>query len=168
MHYILINLWTEACLEHRNRIDYDVMWLRDNCIQIFHFGKYIVGYTVGNLVLRRRLRVAVKRDFRTYIRRYTSSNENFEYDYPHSNALLTFFLQKRQLKCTMLRLRTATASCIIPLASCIYSLVNQWKATLCNDVEFPTVYRRIYCHKFLTNQTFYPIRRRVTNSSALE
>ena len=25
--------------------------LRDNCIQKFHLGTYIVGYTVGNLVL---------------------------------------------------------------------------------------------------------------------
>ena len=28
--------------------------LGDNCIQNFHLGRYIVGYTVGNLVLRRR------------------------------------------------------------------------------------------------------------------
>ena len=27
--------------------------LGDNCIQIFHLGRYIVGYTVRNLVLRR-------------------------------------------------------------------------------------------------------------------
>ena len=33
---------------------------------------------VGNLVL--------KSNFRTYIRRYTSLNENFEYGYLHSNA----------------------------------------------------------------------------------
>ena len=66
--------------------------LGDNCIQNFHLGRYIVGYTVGNLVLRRRASGAVKRDFRTYIRRYTSLNENFEYGYPHSNALLQFLL----------------------------------------------------------------------------
>ena len=49
----------------------------------------------------------------------------------------------------------AAASCIKPLASCIYSLVNQWKASLRNDVGFPTVYCRIYCRKFMTlsNQT---------------
>ena len=90
-------------------------------------------------VLRLRLRVSVKLNFRPYIRRYTSPNENFEYSYP----------------LTMLRLRTAAASCIKPLASCIYSLVNQCKATIRNDVEFPTVYGRIYCRKFLTlsNQT---------------
>ena len=73
---------------------FKLLWydLGDNCIQNFHLGRYIVGYTVGNLVLRRR--GAVKRDFRTYIRRYTSPNENFEYGYPHSNALLTVSLQK--------------------------------------------------------------------------
>ena len=54
------------------------MHLGDNCIENFHLGRYIVGYTVGNLVLRRRASGAVKRDFRTYIRRYTSKNENFE------------------------------------------------------------------------------------------
>ena len=37
---------------------------------------------VGNLVLRRCVSGSVKRDFRTYIRRYTSPNENFEYGYP--------------------------------------------------------------------------------------
>ena len=45
---------------------------------------------MGNLVLRRRASGAVKRDFRTYIRRYTSPNENFKYGYPHSIALLQF------------------------------------------------------------------------------
>ena len=62
--------------------------LGDNCIQNLHLGRYIVGYTVGNLVLRRSASGAVKRDFRTYIRQYTSSNEKFAYGYPHSNALL--------------------------------------------------------------------------------
>ena len=38
--------------------------LGDNCIQNFHLGRYIVGYTVRNLVLRRCLSRAVKRDFR--------------------------------------------------------------------------------------------------------
>ena len=65
-------------------------YLGDNCIQIFHLGRYIVGYTVGNFVLRRRASGAVKHDFRPYIRRYTSPNENFEYGYPHSNVLFNF------------------------------------------------------------------------------
>ena len=70
--------------------------LGDNCVQNFQLGRYIVGYTVGNLVLRRRASGDVKRDFRTYIRRYTSPNENFEYSYPHSNALLQF---RPELEC---------------------------------------------------------------------
>ena len=41
----------------------------DDHIQNFHLGRYIVGYTVGNLVLRRR---AI----------YTSPNKIFEYIYP--------------------------------------------------------------------------------------
>ena len=83
-----------------------VGYLGDNCIQNFHLGRYIVGYTVGNLVLRRRESGAVKRGIRAYIRRYTSTNmtnENFEYGYPHSNALSTFSLQKDSVN-TLLRL----------------------------------------------------------------
>ena len=72
------------------------LYLGDDCIQNFHLGRYIVGYTVGNLVLRRRVSGTVKCDFRTCIRRYTSQNENFEYGYPHSNALLNFSHKKRQ------------------------------------------------------------------------
>ena len=63
-----------------------------------------MGYTVGNLVLRRR----VKRDFQTYIPRYTSTNETFEYGYPHSNALLTFSLQKDREKYFVAPIRPAT------------------------------------------------------------
>ena len=48
----------------------------------FHLGRYIVGYTFGNHVLRFRSRVAVKLNFRPYIRRYTSPNEKYEYSYP--------------------------------------------------------------------------------------
>ena len=53
---------------------------------------------VGNLVLRRRASGVVKHDFGTYIRRYTSPNENFEYGYPHSNALLQFELKLERCK----------------------------------------------------------------------
>ena len=62
--------------------------LGDNRIQSFHLGRYIVGYTFGNLVLRVCTSGALKHDFRPYIQRYISPNENFEYSYPHSNALL--------------------------------------------------------------------------------
>ena len=43
---------------------------------------------VGNLFLRRRASGVLKHDFRTYIPRYTSPNDNLEYGYPHSNVLL--------------------------------------------------------------------------------
>ena len=44
--------------------------LGDNCISNFNLEAYIVGYTVGNLVLRRRASGVVKRDFRTLIRKW--------------------------------------------------------------------------------------------------
>ena len=68
------------------------IFLGDNCIQNFHLGSYIIGYMVGILVLRRCAIGAVKCDFLTYIRRYTSQNENFEYTYPHSNMHFCSFV----------------------------------------------------------------------------
>ena len=89
--YTVANIWRYPI---RCRVTKaNALELGDNCIQNFHFGRYIVGYTVGNIVLQRRESRAVKRDFRTYIRRYTSPNENFEYGYPHSNALLQSHLK---------------------------------------------------------------------------
>ena len=72
--------------------------LGDNCFQNFNLGRYIVGYTVGNLVLRGRARGVVKRDFQPYIRLYTSPNEKFEYGYHHSNAFLQFCLKLEHCK----------------------------------------------------------------------
>ena len=59
--------------------------LGDNCIQNFIWGGIVsdIQLSIGNL----------KCDFRMYIRRYTSRNENFVYGYPHSNALLQFPLK---------------------------------------------------------------------------
>ena len=74
---------------------------------------------------RRRASGAVKRDFRTYIRRYTFPNETFEYGYPHSNALLQF-----ELKWERCKPHKATR--------------HRTKGDVINDVKlFPTVYRRI-------------------------
>ena len=70
----------------------------NNCVQNFHLGRYIIGYTVENSILQPQFRGAIKRDFQTLILRYTSSNEIFEYGYPHPNALVTFFLQKDSKK----------------------------------------------------------------------
>ena len=98
---------------------------RVNCIQNFHLVRYIAIYRVGNLVLRRRASGTVKLYFRTRIRRYTSQNENFEYGYPHSNALLQFRLK---------------LECCKPHNAAHHLL----KCDVINDVKlFPTVYCRI-------------------------
>ena len=81
----------------KNRNMVSCYYLGDNCIQIFHLGRYIVGYMVGNFVLRRRVSGAVKHDFRPYIRRYTTPNEKFEYCYPHSNVLFNYKHRKNAL-----------------------------------------------------------------------
>ena len=60
--------------------------LGDNYIQNFDLGRYIVGFMVGNFVLLRLVSGAVKRNFRP--------NENFEYGYPHSNALFNIYSSK--------------------------------------------------------------------------
>ena len=125
-------------------IQYFILYLGDNCIQICHLGRYIVGYTVGNFVLRRRVSGAVKHDFRTYIRRYTSPNDKFEYGYPHSNVLFNIFTSKPGI-------------CFknISYMSDVYPLRWPIISDVAHDVGFPTVYRGIYCRKFLTlsNQT---------------
>ena len=123
-------------MEHREK-GKECQQLGDKCIQNFHLGRYIVGYTVRDLVLRRRASGAVKRDFRTYIWRYTSPTKNFEYGYPHFNAFLQFHLE---------------LECCKPHKAARYPT----KCDVFNDVTlFPTVYRRKYCRKFLTlsNQT---------------
>ena len=68
-----------------------------------------------------------------YERISDDTNENFEYGYPHSNALLQFPLKWEHFK--------------LHKATC-----HPTKCDVINDIKlFPTVYRRIYCHKFLTS-----------------
>ena len=103
-----------------------------NCFQNFHLWRYIVGYTLGNLVLQLCTSEAVKRDFWTYIQRYISPNENSEYGYHRSIALLQFGLILERCK-----LHNAAR--------------HAMKCDVTIDVKlFPTVYRRINCRKFLT------------------
>ena len=60
----------------------------------------------------------------------TSLNENFDYGYPHSNALLQFRLK-------------------LELCKPHIAAHHPTKCDVINDVQlFPTVYRRIYCPKF--------------------
>ena len=80
---------------------------------------------VGNLVLGRSKSGAVTHDFQAYIRRYTSPNQNFEYGYPHSNALLQFLLKLEHCK-------THKAAC----HSTKYDVIK-------NVTPFHTVYRRM-------------------------
>ena len=69
----------------------------------------------------------------------TSPNENFEYGYPHSNALFNIYLSKAQH--------------FAPNWSFV-SNVKQLRQPITSDVTCDvgaaTVYRRIYWHKFLT------------------
>ena len=68
----VFKLFAQSCLCKYSRIkavgseDRRQTYLGDICIQNFHLGRYIVGYTVGNLVLLRCTSRAVKRDFRTF------------------------------------------------------------------------------------------------------
>ena len=61
-----------------------------------------------------------------------SGDENFEYSYPHSNALLQFELNLERCK-PHKAARHPTKGDVID-----------------DDKLFPTIYRRIYCRKFLT------------------
>ena len=105
---------------------YMVSYLGDKCIQNFHSGRYIFGYRIVNLVLWRCASSAVKHDFRPYIGRCTSPNENFEYGYPHSDAILQF-----RLKLECCKPHKAER--------------HPTKCDVINDVQqCRTVYRRIY------------------------
>ena len=74
----------------------------------------------------------VKRDFQTFIGRYSSQKENFEYCYPHSNALLQAHLKLGRCK---------------PHNAAHHPT----KCDVINDAKlFSTVYCRIDYSKFLT------------------
>ena len=86
---------------------------------------------VGNSVLPGRASRALKRDFQTYMRQFTSPNENFEYGYPHSNAHLHSHLKLEHCKPHQ-------------------AAHHQTKYEVINNIKlFPTVYGRIYCCKIL-------------------
>ena len=86
---------------------------------------------VGNLVLPRSAIWAVKRDFWTYILQYTSPHEYFEYGYPHLYAHLQFLFKLE--RCKPHKATRLPTKC---------DVINDFK-------QFPTVYHRIYCSKFL-------------------
>ena len=106
--------------------------LGDNCIQKIYLGRYIVRYMVRNFILR-------QHNFRLYNQRYTSPSKNFEYGYPHTNALFNIYSSKAQY--------------FAPNVSFI-SNVKQLCQPITSDVTYDvcalTIYRRIYWRKFLT------------------
>ena len=120
--------------------------LGDNCIPNIHLGRYVVGYMVGNFVLRRRVSGAVKRFFRPYNRWYTYPNENFEYGYPHSNALFNIYSTKHSFL-HQTEAPSATQN----------NYVNQSQATSL----MTSVLRRYIAEYTDANSSRYPIRRRV-------
>ena len=124
--------------------------LGDNCIQNVHLGRYIIGYMVGNFVLWWRVGRAIKHNFRPYNRRYTSPNDNFEYGYPHSNALNNIYLSKTQYFAPN------------------WSFVSNVKQ-LCQQATslMTTVLWQCIAEFTDTNSWRYPVRRHVTFASAL-
>ena len=54
----LLSLSLFTCLAHSKEVH-----LGDNCIQIFHLGRYIVGYTVGTFWHWEYNRITAKKDY---------------------------------------------------------------------------------------------------------
>ena len=109
-----IVIWLKDCwkwhMQQTHNVDIKQWWyLGDTCIQNFYLGRYIVSYMVRNYILSLcwhvtlkwnfrpyKHRGAVKLNFRPYNRQYTSPKENFEYGYPHSDALFSIYSSKAQ------------------------------------------------------------------------
>ena len=91
----------------------------------------MVRYTVRNIFIQQRWCRAVKLNFGQYIPQINFPNENIEYGYPNSNALLQFYLK---------------LECCKPLKV----VCRPTKGDVIKDVKlFLTVYCRISCCKYL-------------------
>ena len=75
---------------------YTELW--DKCIQNFHLGRYIVGHTVGDLVLPRCRIGAVKLDFRPYIRCIPPQIKNLNMVIPILMHFCSFSLKLKHCK----------------------------------------------------------------------
>ena len=97
---------------------------------------------VRNLVLRPQASWAVKRDSWTYIRWYTSPNENFEYCYPHSMRFYSLVSNWSIASCLKQHFIQRNVTSLMT-SNCItrYTVANFWR---------------------------YPIKLRLTKASALE
>ena len=67
--------------------------LGNKCILNFHLGRYIVGFTVGNLVIQSKTISNCISDDIPPLPKW-----NFEFGYPRSNALLQFLLKLKRCK----------------------------------------------------------------------
>ena len=76
--------------------------LGDNCTQIFHLGRYIVGYMVGNFVLRPRFSGAVKHDFDRIYDDIPPQMKNLNMVIPILMYFLTFTHRKHFILCKTL------------------------------------------------------------------
>ena len=144
---------TKICLIRIYLICHSFTYKGDSCIQNFHLRRYIVGYMVGNFVLRRCVSGAIKCNIRPYI--YPDD------DIPsHMNILnmvipiLMHFFHIYSSNASYFAPNVSFASSVKPLRQPITSDVTY-------DVDAPKVYRRIYKRKFLTlsNQTSCYIRK---------
>ena len=79
---------------------------------------------VGNFVLRLRASGAVKRDFRPFFDGTPPPNENFEYGYPHSTALLQFRLLRVKLHKAARHARRCDVIYDVKLFLTVYTVAN--------------------------------------------
>ena len=112
----------------RNDGRFPIIFLRDHCLQNCHLGRQIVDLVDINKFRFTSMR---KRNLRPKILRFSSHNDNFQYNCPRSKSFLFSF----SLKLYNFATKASDASNVKPD-------VSQWKATLRNSVGFLTVYRR--------------------------
>ena len=81
--FCLDHLSTFVCYhKHQMIVTHSMKLCYAPYLAISAHGQYYFLETIGNHVLRRHTGFDIKLNFRLYIRRYTSPNENFELNYP--------------------------------------------------------------------------------------
>ena len=143
-HVMWHNLWHQT-------ISDDI--LKDNCIQNFNLGKYIVRYGVWNLVLWQVVSRAVRRDFRQYFWQYTS---------PHQMKILNIVIsleccKPHKVTCYPMKCDIMTSNYFWQFIEG-YSVANFWCYLIRRHITKSSALEyRIYYHKFLTlsNEMLY-------------
>ena len=122
---------------------------RDTYLQSFYLGRYIVWYGVGNLILLWNV-------VSDYIWWYTSSNENFQYGYPHSKCTSALTYGKK------IFVRRKSECCKPVEVTMPYMSTNKNVKKLMKSNyfwQYVLGYSPIYCCKFriFSNQTSHYI-----------